>query len=116
MSNDHFDFAPYWLILEDAMRRDPVLESLMNDPDGRFTAQDWVTPDAAGTDTPSGHGSDKGIYLIKGNLEILLMFNDPEEQYSQYPTVNNYYLRLENKRHLRSVKLEQGIFEVLTTG
>jgi len=112
-----FDFAPYWTILQDAMQRDPTLAQLMNDPNGTFTAQDWQAPDAAGTDTPSGHGSDKGVYAVKGHLSVLMMENDETEQYDHLPTLRNYFVCLEDETHpqvrVRAVKLENGAFDLL---
>ncbi|ULH15511.1 hypothetical protein MF271_16600 [Deinococcus sp. KNUC1210] len=117
MTQPPFDFTPYWPVLEDAMRRDPQLAERMTDPAGHFGAADWQMPDTVGEDTPSGHGSDRGIYVTKGHLAVLMMENDPQEHYANLPTIDNYYVSLEDttqaQQTLRAVKLERGEFDVL---
>lgn len=114
-----FDFTPFWPFLQDAMRCDPGLAQLMADPVGGGEAADWETPDSAGEDTPSGHGSDRGICITKGKLAITLTENEAKEWYENLPMLENYNVQLENTDpvHLviRTVKLEHGAFEVLVS-
>jgi len=89
----------------------------MADPGGSFTAADWQTPDKVGEETPSGHGSDRGVYATKGHLGVLMMENDPEEQYDNLPTLKNYCVTLEDMNrsdtYVRSVQMRDGEFEVV---
>jgi len=104
--------ASAWFpILEDAARRDPRLAALL----GPLEA--WREAEGL-PDHPSGCGGDRGIYVRSGASTVVMMENDPEEEYLNLPTPENYWMQLEREDEqgmvslLRAVMLEGGEFIV----